>query len=101
MKIQEVIDQFGFEVVNGKMIFDFSPNIYELCKAGDQNLFCDGYVYVLDKANFANAEDAGGEWHSETNQIPLLTCHISKKLASEIFIIGQGDKDTVHEHSIK
>ena len=84
---------------NGKMIFEFSPNVYELFKSGDPNLFSDGYVYVLDKANFINAEDAGNEWHSEVNQKPLLACRVSKKLADVIFIIGKGDKDNVREYS--
>ncbi len=79
----------------GKMIFKFSPNIYELLKSGDTNMFSDGYVYVLNKDNFMNAEDAGAEWHAESDQKPVIAVRISKKLAESIFIIG----DTVAEYS--
>ena len=83
----------------GRRISKFTPNVYELLKSGDTNMFSDGYIYVLDKANFVNAEDAGAEWHSEVNQKPILTCRISRKLAKDIFILGQGDTDTVFEYS--
>jgi hypothetical protein len=84
---------------NGKMIFNFSPNVYELFTARDPNLFSDGYVYILDKTNFINAEDAGAEWHAESDQIPLLACRVSKKLAPTIFIFGKGAADTVGEYN--
>lgn len=84
---------------DGKMIFKLSPNVYELLKSGDPNLFNDGYIYVLDKDNFINAEDAGHEWHSEIDQKPLLACRVSKKLADDILIFGKGDADNVLEYS--
>ena len=83
----------------GRMISKVTPNIYGLFKSGDQDLFSDGYIYVLDKTNFSNAEDAGAEWHSEINQKPILSCRISKKLAEDIFIIGKGEDDTVAEYT--
>ncbi len=49
---------------------------FRSCLAGD---------LVLDKVNFVNAEDAGGEWHSEYNQKPIFVCRVSKKLADDIF----------------
>lgn len=83
----------------GKMVSKVTTNVYELFKADDQNLFSDGYIYVLDKDNFVNAEDAGLEWHSEVNQKPVLSCRISKKLAEDIFIVGKGEFDTVIEYT--
>lgn len=84
---------------NGKMFFNFSKNVYELFKAHDPYLFSDGYIYILDKSKFLNAEDAGAEWHSESDQIPFLACRVSKNLASDLFIIGSADKDNVSEYS--
>ncbi len=83
---------------NGKMIFAFSTNIYKLFESHDPNLFSDGYIYVLNKENFANAPDAGAEWHAESDQKPLIAIKVSKNLANDIFILGQGDKDTVREY---
>ncbi|OGN09249.1 MAG: hypothetical protein A3J46_04585 [Candidatus Yanofskybacteria bacterium RIFCSPHIGHO2_02_FULL_41_11] len=75
----------GWTSVKEKTTFEFSPNIYELYKSGDPNFFTDGYVYVLDKANFINAPDAGPEWHSEVDQDPVLAYRVSKRLAEDIF----------------
>lgn len=83
----------------GKIIFKFDQNILNLFKANDPELFSDGYVYVFERTGFVNAEDAGAEWHSESDQKPSLSCRVSKRLAGQIFIYGQGESDTVAEYS--
>ncbi len=80
---------------DGKTVFSFSPSVYQLFKSNDPDLFHDGYIYFLDKTNFINAEDAGTEWHSESDQKAVFSFHVSKKLAESIFIVG----DTVVEFS--
>lgn len=91
--ILEKLSTFTTEWGNkdGKMLFRFSPNFYDLFVSGDPELFSDGYVYVLDKAGFMNAEGAGAEWHSEADQKPILTCRVSGKFAKDIFILDQKD----------
>ena len=83
----------------GKRIFKLSSNIFELFKSKDPNLFSDGYLYALDKSRFSNAEDAGAEWHSETDQKPILSCRVSRNLAETVFVINQGEEDTVFEYT--
>lgn len=87
---------YGYSGDSSKLIFKVPPEIYKLFVDHDPNLFSDGYVYVLDKDNFVNAPDAGGEWHSESNQEPLLACRISQKFAEDIYVVGT-DHDTVIE----
>jgi hypothetical protein len=88
---------FGYSGDDSKLIFKAPPEMYQLFLAHDPNLFADGYVYVLDKDNFINAPDAGDEWHSESNQEPILACKVSKDTAADIYITGT-DNDTVVEH---
>lgn len=77
-----------------------SPELYQLFKEHDPNVMSDGYVYVLDKNAFITAPDTGGtEFHSEEKQAPLIVCKASKRLGDVLFVIGQGDKDTVREYT--
>lgn len=78
----------------GKMIFKFSPNLFELVKNKDENLYSDGFIYALDRSNFDNAEDAGAEWHAESDQKPVLAIKVSKKLADNVF-----SDDNVREYT--
>jgi len=83
-----------------KVVVNMSPELYQLFEEHDPNVLSDGYVYVLDKANFITAPDAGGaEFHSETKQLPIVICKVSKQLGDVLFVVGQGDKDTVREYT--
>lgn len=77
--------------------FKFPKGIYELFEAHDPNIFADGYVYALDKSKFVNAEDAGSEWHSESDQEPILACKISGELGKDVYIVGT-ENNTVFEY---
>jgi hypothetical protein len=77
-----------------KMTFMFSPNVYELIKNKDENIYSDGFIYVLNKENFQNAHDAGAEWHAEIDQVPVLAIGVSKKLADTVF-----SEDNVREYT--
>ncbi len=91
---------FGHSGDNFKLVFKVPTEIYDLFVAHDPNLFTDGYVYILDRANFVNAPDAGSEWHSESDQEPLLACKVSKVLAGSIYIICEPN-NTVIEFDFK
>jgi hypothetical protein len=86
---------------NGRMLFRFSSNLYALFQGHDPKLFSDGYVYILDKTRFANAEDAGAEWHSEADQAPILTCGVSGNIARDIFTLNQKDGNVFEIGSVE
>lgn len=87
----------AFSGNDDRLIFRFPPEIFALFQSHDQNLFADGYVYVLDKANFVNASDAGSEWHAESDQEPLTAFRVSKELGQDLYIITGTKGDTVFE----
>ncbi len=78
----------GFSCTGDNIKFTFPEKLLDLFIKKDPQVFSDGYVYVLDKSQFINAEDAGDEWHSESNQEPLLACKISKNIAEDIYKTG-------------
>lgn len=81
--------------------FKFPKVIYDLFVSRDPNVFSDGYVYVMDKSKFVNAADAGGgEWHSESDQEPILACKISGAIGRDIYFVGT-DHDNVFEDEFK
>jgi hypothetical protein len=93
---------WGEEINDGKMIVGATPELYRMFKEHDPQLIADGYVYVLDKNAFVSAPDAGEvEFHSEESQKPLATCKVSKKLGDTLFIVGEGERDTVREYTLK
>jgi len=99
--LQDKLKSFvtGWDIKQGKTVFKFSGNIYALLKEGDTRLFSEGHVYILDRSDFVNADDAGGEWHSEQARKPLLAVRISPNLASEIYIMNPIESKTVYEYS--
>lgn len=91
---------YGEESKEGKMIFKATPELYKIFKERDPQLVTDGYVYVLDRNVFVSAPDAGEvEFHSEEQQKPLVICKVSKELGDDLFIVGEGEQDTVLEYS--
>ena len=91
---------WGEEINDGKMMVRATPELYQMFKEHDPQLIADGYVYVLDRNAFVSAPDAGEvEFHSEESRKPLATCKVSKKLGDALFVVGQGESDTVHEYT--
>jgi hypothetical protein len=91
---------WGEEINDGKMMVRATPELYKMFEEHDPQLVADGYVYVLDRNSFMSAPDAGEvEFHSEESQKPLATCKVSKKLGEVLFIVGQGERDTVREYT--
>ena len=91
---------WGEEINDGKMMVRATPELYKMFKEHDPQLIADGYVYVLDRNAFVSAPDAGEvEFHSEESRKPLATCKVSKKLGDVLFVVGQGESDTVHEYT--
>lgn len=77
--------KYGWSGNDTSLVFRFPVKVLELLKSGNPNVFGDGYVYVLDKNNFVNAEDAGSEWHAEEDQEPVIACKISKNIAPDMY----------------
>ena len=94
LRSKSPIYRSSFSGSNTRLVFKFPPELLALFEAHDPNIFSDGYVYVLDKSNFINAPDAGGEWHSESNQEPLVAFRISKEIGRDLYRVGTED-DTV------
>lgn len=90
----------GWSNDDGKVTFILSPNAYERVASKDHDVMSDGYVYVLDKTHFVNAEDARDEWHSEIDQEPILSCVIPRKMADEIYVLNHGEDDTVSKYTL-
>jgi hypothetical protein len=79
---------------------NMSPELYALFKEHDPNVLSDGFVYALDRRSFVSAPDAGDiEFHSESEVTPVAACKVSKRLGDVLFVVGQGEKDTVREYT--
>ncbi len=69
---------------SGVLEFGFTKNVKDLIDAGDQDVFCDGYIHALRDETFKKSEGDDSEY--QTNEItkPLFSILISKDLGNDI-----------------
>jgi len=92
---------YGWDFRDGHIILKADPNFYELISSRYEEVFSDSLIYVFDMEKFTQSKDSKTEYYSEKDEVPLKTYRIPGKLAKEMFIIGQGEKDTVEKYSEK
>jgi hypothetical protein len=90
---------FGQTTLLGMTIFRATTNLHQLFVAGDDNLYTDGYVYVLTKGHFSRAADRPTEFHSLTAEAPIAALKVSRTLSEVLFVVRQdATRDTVLEY---
>ena len=89
----------GYEVDNDKFIVKATDNLYRLFLERGAGLVTDGYVYVLDKSAFIPAGGSTNEYLSVEDQQVTTIFKVSKRFGETLFIVGQGDADTVLPYS--
>lgn len=68
----------------GVLEFEFTKNVKDLIDTGDQEVFCDGYIYALDKTAFKPSEGDDSEYQTSIVAKPLFSVLISKDLGQDI-----------------
>lgn len=69
---------------NEPLEFKVTENIMGLIEEGDGNVFCDGYIYLLERDSFESSEDDDSEYHSKEAPTPLACLVVSRDLGADI-----------------
>lgn len=69
---------------DGRLEFKVTQNVKDLIDNGDASVFCDGFIYLLNKANFVRSEDGESEFQSKDGARPVASLLVSKDLGNDI-----------------
>ena len=64
--------------------FEFTKNVKDLIDAGDQEVFCDGYIHALRDETFEHSEGDDSEFQSAKAVKPIFSLLISKDLGDDV-----------------
>lgn len=69
---------------SGVLEFGFTKNVKDLIDAGDQDVFCDGYIHALRDETFKKSEGDDSEYQSTERSKPLFSLLISRDLGEDV-----------------